>query len=257
MFSGGAGSWAAAKRTVARFGAENTVLLFGDTLIEDEDLYRFLDQAAADVGAPLVKLADGRTPWQVFKDVRYIGNTRVDPCSKILKRDLLRKWVEEHRDPADTAIVLGIDWTEIHRFENAKRRWGADGWTVLAPLCDETDTDKASLLQEMKEAGIDPPRLYDLGFPHNNCGGFCVKAGQAQFAHLLKVMPERYAQHAKEEEGLRVHLGKDVSILRDRRGGTVKPLTMVEFAKRVTGEDYDPDDWGGCGCFLDDEETGA
>src|SRR5689334_14206991 len=49
MFSGGAGSWGAAKRTVERYGAENTRLLFTDTLIEDEDLYRFLIEGSANV----------------------------------------------------------------------------------------------------------------------------------------------------------------------------------------------------------------
>ena len=38
MFSGGVGSWAAAKRVVERHGTEGVVLLFADTLIEDEDL---------------------------------------------------------------------------------------------------------------------------------------------------------------------------------------------------------------------------
>lgn len=41
-YSGGVGSWAVAKRVIARHGAENTTLLFTDTLIEDSDLYRFL-----------------------------------------------------------------------------------------------------------------------------------------------------------------------------------------------------------------------
>ncbi len=43
MMSGGAGPFAAAKRVLA--GKPNHVtLLFCDTLIEDEDLYRFLDE---------------------------------------------------------------------------------------------------------------------------------------------------------------------------------------------------------------------
>ena len=45
MFSGGAGSWAAAKRVAERHGTENLYLIFADTLIEDEDLYRFIDDA--------------------------------------------------------------------------------------------------------------------------------------------------------------------------------------------------------------------
>ena len=46
MFSGGAGSWMTAKRVAEKHGTDNLILLFADTLIEDEDLYRFLDEAA-------------------------------------------------------------------------------------------------------------------------------------------------------------------------------------------------------------------
>lgn len=46
QFSGGIGSWSAARRVVAEHGTEDLILLFSDTLIEDQDLYRFLDEAA-------------------------------------------------------------------------------------------------------------------------------------------------------------------------------------------------------------------
>lgn len=245
MFSGGAGSWAAARRVPG----EKT-LVFADTLIEDEDLYRFLEEAAVDVGGTLVRLAEGRTPWEVYHDERFVGNTRADPCSKILKRQLVRKWLEKNHDPADTTIYLGIDWTEEHRFERAKGYWG--DWTVRAPLCDPPYLSKAAIMEEMREAGIRPPRLYELGFPHNNCGGFCCKAGQAHFALLLRTMPERYAEHERQEEALRQYLGKDVSILRDRRGGPVKPLTLRALRERVEARaEYDQLEWGGCGCFTE------
>lgn len=275
QFSGGVGSWAAAKRTVERFGADNTTLLFADTLIEDEDLYRFLDEAVADIGAEFVRLADGRTPWQVFRDVRFIANTRIDPCSAILKRDLLRKWIEEHCDPRDTAVVLGIDWSEAHRYKAAIPRW--QPYRLLAPLCDESEFGrmKDAYLAELAETGIEPPRLYAMGFPHNNCGGFCVKAGQAHFKLLLDQMPERYAMHEAEEEATRRHLGKDVSILRDRSKAGIAayeaehgpiegqadktvPLTLRRFRERqlipVTAAQpvlFDADEWGGCGCAID------
>lgn len=261
QFSGGAGSWAAAKRVVAQKGFDDVTLLFADTLIEDEDLYRFLDDAATDIGVPITRVADGRTPWEVFRDVRYIGNTRVDPCSKVLKRDLLRRWIEDNCDPQETVVVLGIDWTELHRLERAAPRW--EPWTLWAPLCEETETDKESLLVELREAGIRPPRLYEMGFPHNNCGGFCVKAGQAQFKKLYEEMPDRYVAHELEEELLRQHLGKDVSILRDRSKAGIRehtddpnvkavPLTLRRFRERMeAGGEVDPYDWGGCGCALD------
>jgi 3'-phosphoadenosine 5'-phosphosulfate sulfotransferase (PAPS reductase)/FAD synthetase len=248
MFSGGVGSWATAQRVAERVGTEGMTLLFADTLMEDEDLYRFIDEAAGDVGAPLVKIADGRNIWQVFRDERFLGNTRVDPCSKILKRNLLRRWLEEHCDPATTVVYLGIDWTEAHRFTSAKKRWAP--WTVEAPLCEKPYIDKRDALATLRLRGIRPPRLYEMGFPHNNCGGGCVKAGQAQFARLLQQLPDRYAEWERNEEELRQELG-DVAILRDRTDGTTKPLTLADLRRRIeASQEIDTFDWGGCGCVA-------
>ena len=249
MFSGGIGSWATAKRVAKKRGTKNLILLFADTLIEDEDLYRFLEEAAKNVGGKLVKVAEGRDPWQVFKDERFIGNSRVDPCSKILKRRFLRRWLEKNCDPDSTTVHLGIDWSEIHRFENAQEHWVP--WKCEAPLCDRPYRMKQEMLADLEAEGIKQPRLYDMGFPHNNCGGFCIKAGQAHFKRLLEVMPERFAYHEKKELELAAYLGKDVAILTDRRGGKRRPLTLKALRERVEcGGAIDEHDWGGCGCVA-------
>ena len=60
MFSGGIGSWATAKLVAQDHGTRNLTLLFADTKMEDEDTYRFLGAGAANIGAKLVVLADGR-----------------------------------------------------------------------------------------------------------------------------------------------------------------------------------------------------
>jgi len=53
QFSGGAGSWGAAKRVAETHGTADLLLLFADTLIEDQDTYRFLLEGAANVmGVP-------------------------------------------------------------------------------------------------------------------------------------------------------------------------------------------------------------
>jgi len=260
LFSGGIGSWAAAMRTTERYGRENVRLLFTDTKTEDEDLYRFITQAAEVVGSELVTLTDGRDVWQLFFDEKFIGNTRVDICSRVLKRDLARKWINENCDPADTAIVLGIDWTEIHRFERATPHWLP--YTLQAPLCDPPLRDKAFFLEWAASCGLEPPRLYAMGFPHNNCGGFCVKQGHKAFENLLRQMPERYAYHELKEQEFRDTFGKDVAILRDRRGGATKPYTLRQLRERLDGWDdqdgcqltLDEDEWGGCGCMVDFDE---
>lgn len=60
QFSGGKGSWAAAKLVAQRYGTEHLTLLFADTLMEDWDLYRFIEEAAANVGGRYLRVAEGR-----------------------------------------------------------------------------------------------------------------------------------------------------------------------------------------------------
>ena len=255
-YSGGLGSWGAAARVIERFGRDDVVLLFTDTRMEDEDLYRFLDETTADFGVPLTRIADGRTPWEVFSDVRFLGNTRVDPCSKILKRDLADKWLRANCASGDTVCYLGIDWTEAHRYHATKQQFVQMGYRLEAPLCEAPYLSKRDLQAMLAARGIALPRLYDLGFAHNNCGGFCIKAGQGHFANLLRKLPERYAYHEAKEEALRRALGKDVAIMRDRRGGESTSLTMRELRLRVeASERIDEDEIGGCGCFVDDPIT--
>lgn len=258
MFSGGVTSWAAARRVADVRGTGDLTLLFADTLIEDEDLYRFLDEAAKDIGVPITRVADGRTPQQVFADKRFLGNTRIAPCSHLLKQVPCRQWLEANTDPATTTVHVGIDWTEMHRLPAIERGWAP--WTVTAPLCEPPYVDKAGWIRAARTAGLTEPRLYVLGFQHNNCGGACVRGGQAQWAHLLRVFPDRFASWEQHEQEMRERIGADVAILRDRAGGDTRPLPLVELRHRVESNalaspPLDLDDWGGCGCFTTGGES--
>ena len=249
-YSGGVCSWAEAKRTATKYGAENVTLLFADTKMEDEDLYRFLDESAANIGAELVKIADGRTPWEVMKDQKLLANTRMDACSKILKRELLDRWTKKNCDIENTVLHFGMDWLEQGRLERIRARkapWKVEGLLAM----EKPYLEKTEMLAWLEREGIAAPRLYAMGFPHNNCGGFCVKAGQAHFALLLRTMPERYAYHEAKENELRSELGWRQTILRDARGGKVKPLSLTEFRERIEKQQtFDAHEWGGCGCAL-------
>jgi 3'-phosphoadenosine 5'-phosphosulfate sulfotransferase (PAPS reductase)/FAD synthetase len=249
MFSGGVSSWAAAKRTAAKYGVDNIILLFADTRIEDKDLYRFLDEAAADVGAQLIKIADGRTPWEVFRDEKLIGNSKIAPCSKLLKQIPARRWMAQNAP--DAKVVLGMDWTEMHRVETAKRVWAP--WEIEAPLCDPPLVTKQELLADLVAAGIEPPALYREGFPHNNCGGGCVRAGAAHFAHLYRRRPETFAEWERNEAELQKYLKTTRTILRERRNGQARPLSLSTLRQRIESQPsmFDDEEWGGCGCFVD------
>ncbi len=249
-FSGGVGSWATARRVADKYGTDNLTLLVADTNTEADDWRPFVDACHADIGGQLVILDnDGKDIWDVFTEGRFIGNTRVDLCSRVLKREPLRAWLETNHDPATTIIYLGYDWTEEHRLNRARPYW--EPWTIESPLCDPPYIQKADLLNELDAAGIPRPALYAAGFPHNNCGGACVKAGQVQWRRLLYHDPDRYSYHERRESELREELG-DVAILRDRTGGTTKPLTLERFRLNLTAEPtlFDRDDGDACSCMV-------
>ena len=250
QFSTGLGSAEVARRVVEKHGADAILLLTADTRVEDEDNWRFAKEAVAYLGDPeWVIRADGRTPMQAGRDHRAVPNNQMAICSRILKRELLRTWLTAHCDPADSIIYLGFDWTEMHRWDAAIEPW--QPWHIAAPLMDPPHVQKHDLIAQWRNYGIEPPRLYAQGFHHANCGGACVRGGQAQWALLLRVNRPRYLEWEAEEEQTRELLQKDVTILRDRRGGPVRPISLREFRQRLDRQPslFDSDEWGACACF--------
>lgn len=246
QFSGGLCSYLAAKRVIRRHGVEGVTLLFADTLIESPGLYRFLSQASGRLGLEVTRIADGRTPWQVFKDERFLGNSKTDPCSRVLKRELCRQWVDFHCCMQPTTIYVGVSWEE-GRLEEIAVRWSP--YTVEAPMCDPPYLTKRQMMQEAAADGLQLSEAYAEGFPHDNCGGGCVKAGQAHFAHLLKVRPAVFDEWERNEQDVRAVVG-DYAILRDRTGGVTTPLPLTELRERVAAGKFASDEWGGCGCGV-------
>lgn len=257
QYSGGITSWATGRRvqeTRMRDG-DTFTLLFADVLVEDEDLYRFNRDVERDLGVPITVVCDGRTPQQVMRDKKFLGNSKIAPCSHLLKQEPCRRWLTDNADPADTVLYVGIDWSEMHRLPAIQRNWAP--WRAEAPLCDPPYVDKAGWIQAARNRGITEPRLYALGYQHNNCGGTCVRAGAAQWAHTLKTFPDRYESWEQFEEEMRAELDSDVAILRERPGGVSRPLPLTVLRQRIEARDesqppaFDPYDWGGCGCMVE------
>jgi hypothetical protein len=257
QFSTGLGSAEVARRLVETHGPARVHLLTADTLVEDDDNWRFAQEVVDHLGLAdqWTVLADGRTPMQVGRDKRVVPNNRLAVCSRILKRELLRDYIERTYLPEDTVIHLGFDWTEEHRLVAARAPW--QPWTIDAVLCRAPFVMKPQLIEQWRGYGIEPPRLYAQGFSHANCGGACVRGGQAQWRLLLDVNRDRYLEWEAEENATRAMLGKDVTILRDRTSGTLTPLTLQTFRERLDSQPalFDADDWGACGCFTADDTT--
>ena len=263
MFSGGIGSWAAAKRVASLYGTEDLYLVFSDVkgnntsphVGEDEDTYRFIEDAVKNVGGTYVYLNEGKDIWDTFKENRFLGNSRLAHCSHKLKQKPARKWLEDNCDPADTIVYVGIDWSETHRLPAIVKNYLP--YKAEAPLTEPPYADKEAHIAAARAEGLVTPRLYDLGFSHNNCGGGCVKAGQGQFKKLLDVMPDRFAVWEQKEKEMQEFLGRDdIYILTETVNGVKRSLPLTELRKRAcdTSKLIDEYDISGCGCFFEDDE---
>lgn len=266
FFSGGMGSWAALMRTVEQARPVDTIIaLFTDTKAEgdthphrgeDPDTYRFMKEVQVKLAdqVTFVDIADGRDIWRVFRDVRYMGNTRHDPCSAKLKRELAHAFVERF-DPNTTILVIGIDWQELQRIPDNVEAWKP--YIVRFPMCEKPLMTKKQIIEWCRAWGVEPPQLYEFGFDHNNCGGFCVKAGLGQFYKLWLHLYERYRYHERQQEKLFKILGNRYPFLRKTINGKLMYLSLQEYRYYLeleTIEALPPDttdmaDTGGCGCF--------
>ena len=293
MYSGGIGSWYTAKRVIKEHGPEDVICLFTDTLIEDDDLYRFLLETTQvmfnldhrtylkrlksippishktmderkkflmNLGRKVsnedhfIWLSDGRDPWDVFKDARFIGNSRIAQCSHELKQNQSREWILSNYSPEECIVYLGIDWTEMHRAKKALKQWKP--YNASFPLCTDPLVTKVEMIKLLEKTDIAVPKLYGLKYEHNNCGGACVRGGQGQFINLLRNNRQLYLYHEDKEQEMIKFLGKDVSILTRKVNKKKETLTLRKLREEfesgnVNGIDFN--DIGGCGCFVDGE----
>lgn len=168
------------------------------------------------------------TPMDVFFDVKMLGNSRVDPCSRILKRETMLNYVSDNFENDEISLAVGIHANEIERMSSIYNNWKDKGYEVLFPLIDKKPYNKKEqhdLLLEWYGVTLD---LYDLDFEHNNCGGACVKAGQRQWALLWYHFPEIYREWEESEQRWRTENG-NYSILRKQIKGKKIYLTLKQF----------------------------
>jgi hypothetical protein len=259
FLSGGTGSWCATRRYIDQHGPEGVVCLFTDVgdgsphVGEDEDTYRFLDDAIADLGVPLIRIQDGRNIWDVFEEKRWLGNSNLSHCSWELKTKPAKAWVDANCDPATTKLLVGIDWIEgDRRLPAIRKNWAP--FEVIAPLTERPLLGKLQMRRMLTDRGLRGPRLTEqLGMAHANCIA-CVKGGQGHWKQVLDLFPEHFRYAEEREQDIRADLG-DVSILKDRAGGDSRPLTLRDFREReqAGGIQVDLFDLGGCGCMAETE----
>jgi hypothetical protein len=265
--SGGLAS--AANALLAHESGEPFIMWFADTTMEDDDLHRFLwDIEKLDI-APLIRLKDGRDPWDVFVDKGYIGNSKTAHCSSVLKTEVIERALNAFAAPNDP-IVIGFSYDEEERQDRAVLRWAPR--PVRSLIAEQKLSGGAVEQLVCVKYGLKKPRLYEMGFMHNNCGGACPRAGQGQWAMLLDKRPALYGRVEQRNEWARKRINDKIAarvkagtyrgkidgqaggFIRMTRKGQTEYLHAKEFRERVQSGELVPANYemGGCGCFTDD-----
>lgn len=98
--SGGIGSYITLKRVLSKY--QDVIAVFCDTMYEDGDLYRFLDDIERKFNIKIIRLSAYKNPIQLQVESNFVFNSRVALCSKELNVDFI-------------GIELDRDYYEIAR----------------------------------------------------------------------------------------------------------------------------------------------
>lgn len=246
-FSTGLSSAICAELVLKRFykkGSSKIIVTFMDTRLEDADNYRFMvdcykrwESQFPDV--IFKTLADGRTPYEVYEDQGVIPAVRFNTCSRELKWYKFIQFISSLE--GESVVYIGFDYSEAHRITPVKKNYESIGVKVDFPLLWRPILGRTYYDIVLNDWGIRPPRMYDLGYSHANCGGMCVKQGQADWLRTLVHFPERFEQVANWEDALSKRVKEagrgERYMIRVIRDGTTTFISLKQFREMyVRGE---------------------
>jgi hypothetical protein len=209
-FSCGAASAVAAKHTIARYGNLAKIRVLNNPVAEeDEDNRRFLFDVEQWLGVrietvvnPVWPEASAEAVWEKRRGMSFPNGA---PCTVELKKRARQAWEKENR--ADWH-VLGFTADERKRHE----RFVLGERENVLPVLIDAGISKADCYRILRDAGLQLPRIYSLGYPNANCIG-CVKATSATYwNHVRKVHPEVFARRAEQSRKFGVRLARDKGV---------------------------------------------
>jgi 3'-phosphoadenosine 5'-phosphosulfate sulfotransferase (PAPS reductase)/FAD synthetase len=186
-FSCGAASAVATKLQLSR---GPTTIAYCEVVEEHPDNKRFLADCEEWFGQKIEVLGNdkySRSIYEVFAKTKYLSGPAGARCTGELKKEVRKKFSKD-----GDVNVFGYTVEEqdrLDRFIDAN-----NSVDVVAPLIDAGLT-KGDCLAMIKNAGIEVPEMYKLGYKNNNCMG-CVKASspaywkkiQADFPDMFEKM---------------------------------------------------------------------
>jgi len=212
-FSCGAASAVATKIALAEREREReSELIIAYTEVKEEhpDNKRFLAECEEWFGQKIEILGNDfydRSIYRVFEK-NYIRTPKGAPCTRALKKQIR----ERFEKPTDRQVFgyTAEEQARLDRFIDANA--DVNIWTPLI----EKGLGKEDCLAMLKNAGIELPVMYKLGYHNNNCIG-CVKGGMGYWNKIKVDFPEHFDRMAKLERF------KKQTIFKDRYLDELKP----------------------------------
>lgn len=202
-FSCGAASAVAAKLAIVENGGKVPIAIVRIRIQEeDTDNDRFAKECENWFGLPILEIknpAYASSIYDVFAKRKYIAGIQGASCTMFLKKET-RKLFQEFGD----LQVFGFTKEENDRLD---RFIDANNDVRIWPVLQENNLTHSDCIALLKKANIEIPRMYKLGYKHNNCIG-CVKGGAGYWNKIRKDFPEQFVKMANFSELLGVKLIK-------------------------------------------------
>lgn len=198
-FSAGAASAVATKLINDRFECE---IIYCDTGSEHEDNKRFIKDCERWYGKKIcIEKSDVYADtWEVFEKTRYLSGVAGARCTVELKKKIRQRIQIPYQD----IQVFGFTNEEKQRAKRFEQN--NPEAAPIFPLIKE-NLSKADCFRILKEANIEIPQMYKLGYKNNNCIG-CVKGQSGYWNKIRMDFPEVFKRMATMERKLDVALNK-------------------------------------------------
>lgn len=203
-FSCGAASAVAVKKTFEKYGGVAKIRVINNPIKEEHpDNIRFLHDVEKWVGVNIEFATNKKYPScscvDVWNDRKYMSGTSGAPCTLELKKRARHFW-EDQNNP--DWHVLGFTLDEKRRSDNfilGERK-------NLLPVLIDYGLTKKDCFRILRNAGIELPEIYKLGYPNANCIG-CVKATSPTYwNHVRKMHPSVFEERAKQSRKIGARL---------------------------------------------------
>lgn len=197
-FSCGAASAVATKLALAEGKKLGVPVEIAYTAIQEEhpDNHRFLAECEEWFGQKITVLRNEKysgSIYEVFRKERFLVGPSGAACTRLLKKELRAQY--ERFDDRQVFGYTSEEQDRIDRFIDTNP--DVDLYTPLMDL----GLSKADCLAVLRDAGIELPEMYKLGYKNNNCIG-CVKGGAGYWNKIRVDFPEVFERMAQVEETL-------------------------------------------------------